>query len=424
MHDEVELFAVRPSLGWLLHPVAVEEFLRTSWEREPLLISRGQQDYFEDLPGLDDVEELITTTIPGHRFGIGPNGLMRSDDRLVRSDRSGSASQREFSMTADGIPDIQDIYRSYHEGYTIVLNALHRRSSKVANLARALEAVLHHPVGVNLYLTPRHGQGFGLHADTHDVFILQLHGTKEWHVAESGGRLPLPRESPEQPPDDTPLRTMTLQSGDSLYIPRGHAHRAATTSTSALHLTVGVHTFSWTDLLTEALRLVAAQDAEFREALPPGFLGREIDPKRVAGLSDRLARALADEPLVRQARENLGTQLTSARKAAPGGHIRSLDGVAQLTGESVVRRIKTMYQKIQKGSAQISIEFDGNWVSGPLFLEDALLFIAEHECFQVRELPEISDFPETAKTDLVSRLIREGFLVLADNNQEGNSHAT
>jgi hypothetical protein len=327
-------------------------------------------------------------------------------------------------LTAAGVPDIQDVYRAYHDGYTIVLNALHRRSSAVANLARAVEAELHHPIGVNLYLTPRNAQGFDLHVDTHDVFIVQLHGTKEWHVAESAGSKPLPTESNTRPPQDTVLRAMTVKRGDTLYIPRGHAHRAVSTSTSSLHLTVGVHAFCWMDLMTEAVRLAAEADTELRRALPLGFLDREVDPARLAGLGDRLGRALTDESLIRRAQENLSASLVNGGKAAPGGHFRSLDHIAHLTEKSIVRWTRTMYHRIRKGPSDIAIEFDGNFVSGPLFLEDALRFVANHELFQIGQLPTFGDFPATAKTDLVSRLIREGLLAVVDHTPEGNSHAT
>ncbi|WP_146605783.1 cupin domain-containing protein [Micromonospora craterilacus] len=401
-------------LEWLLHPITPADFLHTAWEQQPLLISRAQRDYFQDLPGLDEVDEMITTTMSGRR-------IVEDDaSRLVRTDDKGRISQRDFRITRAGVPDIQDIYQAYHEGHTIVLNGIHRRSSKVANLSRALEATLHHPVGVNLYLTPRHSQGFDLHVDDHDVFILQLHGTKVWHVASG---LSPATEHGKRPLSDIELRTMTLESGDSLYIPRGFPHRAQATATSSLHLTVGVHAFRWADLMTEALRLLADDDAEFRSALPPGFLDREIDPENVARLGNQLAHALTDESLARRARQSLGARLIGAGKAAPGGHFRSLDRLARLSDDSLVRRTRTMYHRIRSGPADVAIEFDGNFVSGPPFLEDALRFIADHELFRVDELPEIGNFHSKAKTDLVSRLIREGFLAVADEAPEGN-HAT
>jgi len=173
------------SLEWSLHPVTTAEFRRAYWESEPLWISRNNPDFFRGLPGLDDVDELITSTTSGRERGA------VGDGRIVRTDDVGTLSERPFGLDSNGIPDIQDIYSAYHGGYTIVVNHLHRRSAAVARLCRGLEASLHHPVGANLYLTPQNAQGFRPHVDTHDVFILQLHGEKFWHVARPYYPLPL-----------------------------------------------------------------------------------------------------------------------------------------------------------------------------------------------------------------------------------------
>ena len=140
-------------MEWLLAPVAVDDFLHTYWETAPLLIDREEPGHLSVLPGLDDLDELITTTTSGRARSI-------NDGRLVRTDPDGAVSSRELPLDGEGIPDIHDIYRAYYGGYTLVLNRLHRRSRAVSLLCRAIEAALHHPVGANLYLTPRTGQGF------------------------------------------------------------------------------------------------------------------------------------------------------------------------------------------------------------------------------------------------------------------------
>ncbi len=400
-------------LAWLLHPIACDDFLNSTWGQQSLLIRRDQSDYFQDIPGIDEVDEMITTTMSGR--------LAFEDDasRLVRTDAKGCVSQRAFRITSTGLPDVQHIYQAYHEGYTIILNGVHRRSSKIANLSQALEASLHHPVGVNMYLTPSHSQGFDLHTDDHDVFVLQLHGTKIWHVANAGALSPLVERS-TRPLEHPKLRTLELRPGDVLYIPRGYAHRAQAAAASSLHLTIGIHAFCWADLLTEILRLLSDENSEFDGALSPGFLNQEVDLEVVERLGNQVVQALLDESLARRAKESLGTRLIGSGKAVSGGHFRALDRVSQLTHDSFVRRTRVMYHRIRSNPSEVAIEFDGNFVSGPPFLENALLFIAEREIFQVGGLPEIGTFPPSAKIELVSRLIREGFLTFADDTLEDN----
>ncbi|MFE7332692.1 cupin domain-containing protein [Streptomyces sp. NPDC057565] len=407
------LVAHTGGLGWLLQPITCDDFLNSTWGQQSLLIRRDQSDYFQDLPGIDEVDEMITNTMSGGR------AFENDASRLVRSDATGCVSERAFRMTSTGLPDVQHIYQAYHEGYTLILNGVHRRSSKIANLSRALEASLHHPVGVNMYLTPSHSQGFDLHTDDHDVFVLQLHGTKVWHVANAGTLSPLAERS-TRPLEHSDLQTLALRPGDVLYIPRGYAHRAQAAAASSLHLTVGIHAFRWADLMTETIRLLSDENSEFGGALSPGFLDQEIDLEVVEKLGNHLVQALLDESLARRAKESLGTRLISSGKAASAGHFRSLDRILQLTHDSFVRRTRVMYHRIRSKSSEVAIEFDGNFVSGPPFLENALLFIAEHEIFQVDGLPEIGTFPPSAKIELVSRLIREGFLTLADDALEDN----
>src|SRR5690349_18883370 len=113
------------SIDWLLHPMAAVDFFRTHWETHPLLVSRKCPDYFTELPGLDAVDELITATTSGQTSGS------INDGYIVRTDRSGALSERPVRLGTNGSPDIQDVYRAYHDGYSIVVNRVHRRSAVV-----------------------------------------------------------------------------------------------------------------------------------------------------------------------------------------------------------------------------------------------------------------------------------------------------
>ena len=65
-------------------------------------------------------------------------------------------------------------------------------------LVRGLEEQLGHPCQANAYLTPPGSQGFALHSDTHDVFVFQTFGAKEWEVHDEAGahRLDLVQATP------------------------------------------------------------------------------------------------------------------------------------------------------------------------------------------------------------------------------------
>ncbi len=388
------------SLPWLLHPVKPVDFYERHYEAAPLLVNRGEQAYFASLPGLDAVDDLLTTTVSSR-------SRPTEGERLVRSEPDGNLSQQNVRLTGAAAVDIQAIYRSYHDGFTVVVNQVHRRSAAVGRLCRALQAALHHPVGANLYLTPARAQGFLPHADTHDVFVLQLHGSKEWHVSSPSAELPLPRRQHQRLklPDS---QTFRLAPGDVLYLPRGFPHEAVTGGSSSLHLTVGVHAFRWYDLLSDALRLFADEDVMLRGALPGQYLSEPLDAEHIAALAHRMSAALADGVLIEKAKEGLASRLVATDAAVGVSRFGSLDALAGLTDESVVARPPEVLCRVRLTPEEATIEFAGNFVTGPRLAGTALEFVARHDRFAVGELP--GDLTAADRIDLVKRLISEGLM--------------
>lgn len=407
---DVGLFTGAPAqpfgLAWLTAPVATHDFLDTFWERRAAPICRAAPDYYSALPAFDEIDELIA--------GTASNANRPADDmRIVRAEADGALTEHTPKLDFTGFPDVQDIYRAYHAGFTLVINRVQRRSAAVAQLAASLEADLHHPVGVNLYVTPRSGQGFLPHTDDHDVFVLQLYGAKVWHVGNPARQLPLPkRQSGEG--DRAPLldfETFTLERGDALYIPRGFPHEAVTTDTSSAHLTVGIHTFKWIDLVTEIVTAVAEDDVELRKSLGLGFLDA---PLTAAGFAPDLIAALHDPALVERARRRLQTRLLNSSKVLGAGHFRALDAVGELRPESVVQRVAGRICRMRTSAEEARLEFGRNFVAGPPHLRAALEYVAEHQRFVIADLP--GELNSTDKVDLVTRMVTEGLLSPTDGD--------
>ncbi|MFF3412875.1 cupin domain-containing protein [Streptomyces sp. NPDC002742] len=388
------------SLTWLLDPVKPRDFHELHYESAPLWVSRSQIGYFADLPSLDEVDDLLTTTVS--------NRLSPADgERLTRSEPDGTSSDYNVRMTGNGAADVQAVYRSYHDGFTVVINQMHRRSAAVGRLCRRLQAVLHHPVGANLYLTPANAQGFRPHVDMHDVFILQLHGTKEWHVSSPSIELPLvsSRHGKQSLPD---FQTYTLAPGDTLYLPRGYRHEAVTGDSSSLHLTVGVHAIRWHDLLKDALALLAEEDVIFRSALPVGYPEKPLDTGQVRDMARRVSVALSDGKLMEKAKERVTSRLISADVTTGLSRFRSLDAIAGMSDESIVARPSEILCLVRLTPDRATIEFAGNFVTGPRFLAPALQFIAQNDQFTVSDLP--GNLSKGDRMDLVKRLVTEGLL--------------
>ncbi len=391
------------SLAWLLDPVLPETFLTEHWECAPLFVCRSNPHYYAGLPGLGNVDELITATT-SRSFGT-------EDVRILRTDEAGELSAQTPGSLDNGLPDIQAMYRDYQQGCSLAINHLHRRSAALSLLSGTLEGDLHHQVGINLYLTPRASQGFRPHVDTHDVFVLQVHGTKDWFFAEP--LEPLPLASMKVECDRRPLeyRKITLSPGDLLYLPRGFPHFARTNHASSLHYTVGIEPYRWVDLVSEALQQVAQEDAAYRHALPPGFCGRPADRRILLDYANALVDRLHDDTFAERLRQRMESRRLRSGKATASGHFASLDNAFDLSAKSTVVHFPGVHCRVRETDESAIIDFTGNFVSGPASLAPALRFVATTRRFAVGDLPGALSVPD--KIDLVQRLIGEGLLQIA-----------
>ena len=107
-----------------------------------------------------------------------------------------------------GLVDPVRLLRLFDEGATVVLQGLQRYHPPLADLVAELELELGHPCQANAYLTPAGAQGFAVHSDSHDVFVFQTHGSKQWeiHGADGPGDLVLEPGVVAYLPTGTPAR--------------------------------------------------------------------------------------------------------------------------------------------------------------------------------------------------------------------------
>ncbi len=238
---------------------------------------------FADLFSPADADRLLTT-----------GGLRHPHLRLVRD--GSSVPRQEFTTrrrvggrSVDDLVDPALALDAFRRGATLVFQSMHTFWPPLAALCGDLSAELGHPVQANAYLSPRSARGLALHYDTHDVFALQVAGAKRWEVFPPAFADPLATQPWSAPAPDTggdgpsapealgpPQVESTLCPGDSLFVPRGHLHRAWTTSEHSLHITIGVRSRTWHGVF-EALVARAADDPRFRAAVPAAPGAADVD---------------------------------------------------------------------------------------------------------------------------------------------------
>jgi len=176
------------------------------------------------------------------------------------------------------------------QGATLVISHVQRFDPVVERFCSALGHDMNTRINVNSYTSWPANQGFDIHYDRHDVFIVHLAGEKEWKVFEPTIKYPLERETGPQgkPPEDAkPYLECTLTPGDVLYIPRGHWHYALSV-TPCIHFTVGPVSRSGIDFLSWMVDQLYS-DEFLRRDLPVVDAAEFGGDRNGAALQDHLA---------------------------------------------------------------------------------------------------------------------------------------
>ncbi|HSP39643.1 MAG TPA: cupin domain-containing protein [Frankiaceae bacterium] len=405
-----------------------EDFGRKYWSREPML-SRAADlpGDFLDLLSPDDIDDLVAE-----------RGLRMPFFRMVRDGSVQSGPTRYATAGSRRIGDLIDADRArerYADGATLVLQSLHRIHPPVVRFCRRLAADLGHATQANAYITPPGNRGFDPHHDTHDVFVLQIDGSKLWHIYEPALVLPLSTQSssdlakkqPLVPDGAEPVLSVVLEPGDALYLPRGYVHSAETNDDRSIHLTVGVLATTHYDVLRDVLTL-AGESEQFRDALP---LGAASDPGRLATevLPDLLRRA-ADWFATVEPGLALGAiegRLENAVPAEPRRFLASTDGLASLDKSTAVRPRLGAHFVLSRADGSDRAEAPENPADTvtltsrtrslrlPGYVERAVRAATAGPTLTVSDVAEASDGALSVDDALVlvRRLLREGVLVTA-----------
>ncbi|MBB5082285.1 cupin domain-containing protein [Nonomuraea endophytica] len=386
------------TLAQLLQPLTVETFLQKVWGVTHYHVERGREDYFDSLFGPAAVEDVLEIVRPE------PSAVV-----VVREDDHRSPDSYRF---ADGTVDLVRIRNAFADGDTIVLNGVERYVPAIATLAHGLEVELNFETQVNAYITPPGSRGFLPHYDDHDVLVLQVRGSKTWHVHGDAGVPPHKMRRREKVvasglPAPAVLR---LNAGDVLYLPRGRVHAATANAEPSIHLTVGIHAPTVLKLITEALESLSYRDDRVLAQLPP----RHVDDVGVRasldGLLRDMARAIEDPAVMAEGFGALGDALVRRGRCRPVGQlVTNAVEAPRIDGRTRVVKYQPLYSRVLMMADGVALQFAQSLVNADADHRAAMLFLSGNtEPFEVRDLPELS---EAQQIELARTLVVDGFLV-------------
>jgi ribosomal protein L16 Arg81 hydroxylase len=384
------------SLAWLLDPLTVDDFLGGIWGTTHHHVSRDRPDYLDSLrEDADSVDDLLA--------------LFRPHLSLVSLVRESDRKDQYLYRLADGVFDAAAIGRDFADGYTIVLDSVQRFARAIAALSHSIEVELNFTTQVNAYFTPPESQGFAAHSDDHDALIVQLQGSKIWHIYQGADVAPHEtwrHEAMSTAGLPAPV-DVRLQAGDVLYVPRGRVHAAESTSELSVHLTVGLHAPTLFMLATRALNALNKSDDRIHAQLPPRFLSDPDVRSGLGALVRGITEALEQPEAIADGLDSLEADLVRRGQCKPlGGGIS--DAVA-IDEQTRVVKYQPLYSRVTEISDGVALHFAQSVVNVTADHKSALQFLAKSTApFRIRDLPELS---EMQRLELARTLILQGFLI-------------
>ena len=266
-----------------------------------------------------------------------------------------------------------------------------RNIPKLNHFIQSLSEELTAKVWPNVYITPASAQALAPHFDTHDVFVLQIYGTKAWKLYDS------PVDLPDESFIHKQLRgevyekkavEFSLQQGDLLYIPRGLVHEAVTSKSTSIHISIGIKSIRNIDLVNQILK----------EALKNPFFRKTTDllynrsSSSVEEQEQFFKEALIEE--IKKADfndilENAKQQIIRDQDSKNYNNLfSSLVYKNDLTIESKVKKRSEVRCTLKKETPILKLHFDDKTQEFPPFLNVLLERAVSGETFKIKDLDD------------------------------------
>ncbi len=379
----------------LLSPVALNEFLHHSWQKQPLCLNRDDSSHLRHIFSFEDFDQLLATV--DWRY---PNLRVYCDGNLVPPGEY-AHDWSYGGVTFTSVVRVGDVLQLYRRGASLVLQSLEQISDKVQAFCAGIEQELCSPTHANAFLTPEGGAGVAPHSDNVDVFVLQLQGRRQWNVSAPGAGS-----------NGSPNRlSFVLDPGDTLYIPKGWMHAGKVLCGPSLHISLVVHAWTYGDLVLNTLRNVfdeLSSDPMLRCGLPisneGGLVIGKDDIRLVADALSRIKALMTVDRAVSVIKTHFSA--TSIRQCK--GRLLDILSLADLTLESQLETRDDVTYELSEGESEIILAFWEREVVLPRRLRLAVHYLLNRERFRIKELPGLID--DDSRIRLAKRLIATGFL--------------
>lgn len=386
----------------ILAPVSITDFFTDYFEKEMLLIRRNDGSYFQDILTFQELSGYLE-----RMDNFYPSIRMVKDGKELSAETYTLKGVPIGHHKKDGIVDPEKIFDLFRAGSSFVIQAGQRYFENLSATCFNISTHFRSPVQANIYITPNGSRGFNPHWDTHDVFVLQISGTKTWHLYGMEMDLPVKGQSlAVNKFHKKPVQTIQLHPGDMLYLPRGYVHDAVADDGISSHITIGALAYTWKRLFIEMMTGLD-EHKSFREAIP--FWKNDVQTevtKKVEEFAAYVKNIKSDKFLAK-----LNDAYAATQPVAYKNYFAGLVELDKLSLDSVVGVNKNIATHVLSENDKLVINFRNKRITMPAFVQPAIdILINSSGPVSLSSLRPVLN--EASILVLAKKLIAEGFLYL------------
>ncbi len=399
----------------ILTPIDSSTFFATIWEKKWFHIPRIDAQYFHEILTIEDVDDMLQSKII-------PQKLIRiSNAKQNVNHFKGETQSPQLFSDWQNVLDNETLFTQFaKEETSLILHHAQDYFPKISVFVSHLEKALGFNVNANIYITPPNSQAFKTHFDSHDTFIMHIFGDKQWHIYDSAVDLPDDKfksmgVSPninwsKYAKDDCP-NVFNVSVGDTLYVPRGWAHRVVSTSSPSVHITLGLYPKKKFNLIeTIADNALLDKENTFRKAFPH-HLPEEGKLEFIDKFKEELIAFIQKMPN-EQILNRLENKFVNNKSINFRGRFKDILLQSQLSESSILTIKQDIEYRLKQKGMQLSLRFNGKKLPLPFFLKGLFDFMETNEQFTTSDLP--SKFSIAEKLKIMQLLVKEGFLAIVE----------
>ncbi|MFB9840807.1 cupin domain-containing protein [Mucilaginibacter ginsenosidivorans] len=391
--------------SYLVAPLTIQEFFKDNWEKAFVHNRHENPGYFDNLVSIADIDDFLS------QQNLVPEGIKVMNKGNSIPPANWTRSDTLIDGTIKTVVDPGKLIGHFNEGATIIINSADRSISRLSKACRALEQELKFRLQSNIYITPPNSQGFAMHYDPHDIFLMQIKGPKTWMIYDTGEDLPVKYRAFSHKP--RLVSKFEINSGDFLYIPRGTTHEAMSSGVSTIHVNFSLKPVYGYHMVEELARIAYEKERFFRLTIPNGFQSENEQNAYLAAFKEKL-NELIEKISPEQLLEKQGDHFVKEQAIDFRGKLTDSLRIEDLNGDTQVSRRTGFTCLFKTEDGKFNIYFGGQKLTIPPFIEkDIFLQFGPFTAKQIKGLATPG-----GKLQLVQKLIEAGYLKIDDPKHE------